>query len=141
MICCSAEGIPEFRAIVKAAKGARKLIGIKYMGLSCLHDVLRLIQNFPSWRFRKCGPWIYVTYLYLLSPSEDLEQLVSLKELQELTQSGVMKDRFNERFTGQPLPFRSCHHPDTRDHGYPSSPCLIIRSTTIRYCRPCILSS
>ncbi|CAG7937887.1 unnamed protein product [Penicillium nalgiovense] len=124
------------------------------MGLSCLDDVLRLIRNFPSWRFQKCGPWIHVTYLYLLSPSEELElwecvfrivetlKLIPngknttyntfhpcplrLKELRELTQSGVMKVWFNERFPGQPLPFRSCHRPDTRDHGYPPGPCLII---------------
>ena len=49
-----------------------------------------------------------------------------LKNRLELTRSGVMKDWFNERFPGQPLPLRSCRRQDTRDHGYPPGPYLII---------------
>jgi hypothetical protein len=155
VICCSPKRIPEFRAFVKAGKSARKLTGVKYMGLSCFDDVLRLIRNFPTWRFQKCGPWIHVNYLYSLSPSEELElwecvfRIVETLELipngrnityntfypfplrrqalQKLLQSGgVIKDWFNKRFPGQPLPFRSCHRPDIHDHGYPPGPYLII---------------
>ncbi|CDM32048.1 hypothetical protein CBS147339_1319 [Penicillium roqueforti] len=156
VIRCSPEGgrIPEFHAIVKAAKGAGKLMGVKFMGLSYLDDVLRLVRNFPSWRFQKCGPWIHVNYFCLLCPSEELELwdcvvrvVDTLKLIPNgknitfntfypypllreqtvgLTRSGVIKDWFDERFPGQPVPFRSRHRPDIRDHGYPPGPCLII---------------
>ncbi|KAJ5948324.1 hypothetical protein N7466_001339 [Penicillium verhagenii] len=153
-IDCSPERILEFYAIVDAAKGAGNLISVKQIELSCLDDILRLIRYFPSWRFQKCGPWINVGYLYSRSPSEELElwecvfrivetlklipngknityntfhpYFLTLKRRLELTNSGVMKDWFNERFPGQPLPPRSCHRPDTLDHDYSPGPYLII---------------
>lgn len=151
---CSEEGIPEFSAFVKTKKRGKKKLGSKYMKLSCLDDVLRLVQNFPSWRFQKCGPRILISYLYSLFPSEELElwncvlRVVETLKLipngknitfntyypwpkhpedtQELTQSGVLKEWFNERFPDQPVPFRSCQRPDILDHDYPPGPYLLL---------------
>lgn len=154
MIRCSTEGIPEFNAFVKTKKRAEKRFLCKYMKLSCLDDVLRLIRNFPCWRFQKCGPRILLSYLYSLWPSEELELWkcvfmvvetlklipngknitfntfqpwpIKPKDLLELTRSGVLKEWFNERFPDQPIPFRSCPRPDSLDHGYPPGPYLRI---------------
>ncbi|KAJ5746884.1 uncharacterized protein N7511_008580 [Penicillium nucicola] len=151
---CSYEGTLEFNAIVKAAKGTRKLKGVKYKEFNRLDYVLRLIQEFPSWRFQKCGPWIHVDHFFWLPPSQELElwecvhrivDIVKLipngknitfntfhptalpkKQPLKLTQSGVIKDWFNERFPGQPLPFRTCYRPDIHDHDYSPGPCLVI---------------
>ncbi|KAJ5347942.1 uncharacterized protein N7506_001195 [Penicillium brevicompactum] len=144
----------EFTAIVEVIKGARTPVAVKCIQLRCLDDVLRLLQQSPSWRLHRCGPCIRVRYFYLLSPSKELwlwecvHSIVKTLKLlpngkhirfttfhprpqrprytMELTKSGVLKDWFDERFPGEPLPFPDCPFTGTHNHNDPPGPCLNI---------------
>ena len=160
----------EFTAIVEVIKGARTPIAVKCIQLSCLDDVLRLIQQSPSWRLQRCGPCIRVRYFYSLSPSKELclwkcvHSIVDTLKLipngkhmrfttfhprsqkprhtMELTKSGVLKDWFDERFPGEPLPFPECPFTGIHNHNDPPPVhVLTYRSTTMPYWRPLIPSN
>lgn len=154
MIDPSIEGTLDFTAIVEIIKGARTPVAFRCISLSCLDDVLRLIQQFPSWRLRRSGPCIRVRYFHVPSPSMELclwkcvhsivdtlkllpngkkigytsfyPRLQNPEYAMKLTKSGVLKDWFDERFPGERLPFPDCPSTGTHNHNDPPGPCLNI---------------
>ncbi|CAI7572235.1 unnamed protein product [Penicillium bialowiezense] len=117
-----------------------------------LDDILRLIRNFPSWRFQKCGPRIYLFYNYWLNQKDELRlwecvhEIVNTlklipngknitfrtflpwphacKKVREPEPDGELIKWFHKRFPGEPVPRRSCNRLDDEDHDYPPGPYL-----------------
>lgn len=120
----------------------------KFMKSNCSDDVLRIIRNFPTWRFQDHpGPWIRVFYFDRMKPFEELELwkcvlrivntlkllpngrnityrpfisgILRPSDIRELVQTGVIKDWFDKWFPGQPLPnYPSSQRLGIRDHDY-----------------------
>lgn len=154
MIDPSIEDTLDFTAIVEIIKGVRTPVAFRCMSLSCLDDVLRLIQQFPSWRLRRSGPCIRVRYFHVPSPSMELclwkcvhsivdtlkllpngkkigytsfyPRLQNPEYAMKLTKSGVLKNWFDERFPGERLQFPDCPSTGTHNHNDPPGPCLNI---------------